>query len=355
MSFSEKSCETRGALSFRAASHQEVRQRAVSIGSAASAELATPGVRLAVHSVFASAVNLEVTGTGRHVVLMGPGGGLYPSAVALESPVDFRAWGLAAGSRARLAAGSICLRGLQAVVVELSEARRRTWRTLATIGDFTETCAACARRLALIQARERHPLTIDALLGAGAPPHKLAGVLQQRARALGAAIRASAGSPAPAIGKAVAALVGLGEGLTPSGDDFLCGFVAAVRAQPAEGTRGHALLDAICIAIEEHVGSTSDVSAALLRCMLLDHWPDPLLDLAEAIAGSRERSSLQALKELCRLGHSSGADIAAGFLFGLRVLPKRGIVPSASVPSAWTPATAQALVRDLGYGSRKLR
>ena len=371
MIFSESCRETRRALrSMRAPGRSEVRYRAVSIGSAAHAELSAPGVQLRVHSVFASALNLEAVGTGRHVVLTGPAGRLYPSAVSLDSPVDFRAWRLLPGSHAWLVEGSICMQSQQFVVLDLNDARRRLSRALPTIDAFTKVCSACARRLAAIQARQRHELTIDALLRGGPPLSPLAAVLRQRTLALSAATRAFARSPEPrtatprrcgngaqrrAIEECVSGLVGLGPGLTPSGDDFLSGFVAAIRARRLEGTRGGALQKAICAAVKKNLGWTSDVSAALLRCMLLDHWPDPLLDLAEAIAADREPDALQALEDLCRLGHSSGADIATGFLFGLKAVPRRGIETRDSRRSVRAPSTARALFRDHGSQGGKPR
>jgi hypothetical protein len=70
-------------------------------------------------------------------------------------------------------------------------------------------------------------------------------------------------------------------------------------------------------AVEQHLGQTGSISAFLIRCALQNLWPAPLVDLAEALAGDHEGEALVALDELCKLGHSSGADIATGFLRGL--------------------------------------
>jgi hypothetical protein len=105
--------------------------------------------------------------------------------------------------------------------------------------------------------------------------------------------------------------------------------MSAVRARfCGEPHAGGELLGALCLAVEENLGSTGEISASLVRSMIQGHWPEPLLDLADAIAADRESEALRALEDLCRLGHSSGTDIATGFLFGLEALPDRGIETS---------------------------
>lgn len=309
----------------------ERRYRALSIGSAIWRELSSPELPLRVHSVFPSSVNLEVIGTRKHVALSGPSGQVYPHAVALERPGDFRTWRLVPGGRARFAQGSIRMHGREfPVAVDLNGAVRRLSRSLPAIGRFTAACGACAARLAGIQAREQHDLRLDALLRRELRIAKVGETLRQGALALGASAEASARIPdrvaeRSALWRSVASLVGLGNGLTPSGDDFLCGFIAAVRARCSEGTEGGGLLQTLCAAVEANLGATSEISASLLRWMILDHWPDPLLDLADAIAANREPEALRALEDLCRLGHSSGADIATGFLFGLMRCPNAAL------------------------------
>jgi hypothetical protein len=121
--------------------------------------------------------------------------------------------------------------------------------------------------------------------------------------------------PEAALFRAVASLVGMGAGLTPSGDDFLSGFMAALRVSGR-----HTLLSALGEAVEVNIDATSEISASLLRCAVAGHWPRPLADLADALAAENGPEALRALDRLCGLGHSSGADLATGFLFGLAVL-----------------------------------
>lgn len=317
------------------------RYRASSVGAAAWGELSAPGVSLRVHSVFASSVNLDVSGSGRLVALTGPSGRVYPHAVVLERPVDFRTWPLERGSPARLSEDVIRMDGPgTTVAVDLNGALRALPRSLPPVDRFTHVCRTCATRLAEVQTARQCDLRLDAVRDPGRRVPKEGETIRQAALALGASARALARADEPGacpdpraaladIRSSVSSLVGLGAGLTPSGDDLLAGFVSAVRARfCGEPDAGRELLGALCLAIEENLGSTGEISASLLRSMIQGHGPEPLLDLADAIAADRESEALQALEDLCYLGHSSGADIATGFLFGLETLPERGIETS---------------------------
>lgn len=313
--------------------------RALSVGPAASQALSRAGSTLRVHSVFSSTMNLEVEGTEGIVALTGQSAGRYPHAVVLADPGDFRTWRLAPGDRGRLVHGTLRLQGPSGtVVVNLGEAQRPPPRPLPGIVRIGSAHRACVSRLAEIQAYLGCDLRVAALGPADRATTALGLRLCRAAQDLGTATQAFARtSPSPfaepgrrgcpngptleALRRAVAALVGLGAGLTPSGDDVLCGFVAAARGyDPGPMEPGPGLLARLHEAVAANLGGTGRLSAFLLRCALRDVWPGPLVDLAEALAGEHESEALRALDELCLLGHSSGADLATGFLFGLETL-----------------------------------
>jgi hypothetical protein len=308
--------------------------RALSIGPAASLALSAGALR--VHSVFRSTVNLEA-GSSRFAALCGPRGRRFPHAIALERQDDFEAWRLAVGTRARLAGGSLELPVEGAtVVVGLEQAERTPARALAAIPQLGNAHRACVLRLAALQRESACDLRIDALHPRGGRATTPVGArLRDVALTLGAAARAFARRGGPeahaSLRHATVGVVGLGAGLTPSGDDFLCGFLAAAHASASDASDasnehgrnvggGSALIDALDDATAESVGRTVAVSAFFVRCAIEGFWPAPLLDLAEALAGEREPEALAALAELCSLGHGSGCDLSTGFLFGLASL-----------------------------------
>lgn len=107
-------------------------------------------------------------------------------------------------------------------------------------------------------------------------------------------------------------LVGLGPGLTPSGDDVLCGFLLALRH-----LGGRPLAAPV-----HHAGRTTQLSAALLDHAARGDGCDPLVRLLDAVAG--HTSVPAALAVLLAVGHTSGADLALGVLAGAHAVLARG-------------------------------
>jgi hypothetical protein len=124
-------------------------------------------------------------------------------------------------------------------------------------------------------------------------------------------------------------LLGLGPGLTPSGDDVLCGVLLALRAV---GWSGRAVELGAAIAAAAP-GATSPISAAFLRaaaeglgCEALHATIGAVLeDEAEAIHGHVEA--------LGRSGHTSGWDALAGAVLVLRAFGTRHGQPAGVAPA----------------------
>lgn len=113
-------------------------------------------------------------------------------------------------------------------------------------------------------------------------------------------------------------LVGLGPGLTPSGDDVLAGLLVALRHLGGATGAGRAvwLADWLAAAVTFDVrGRTTPISAALLHCAARGEASGEVLAVLRGLSG---RQSLEpALRRLLQLGHTSGADLAWGLRIGL--------------------------------------
>jgi Protein of unknown function (DUF2877) len=109
----------------------------------------------------------------------------------------------------------------------------------------------------------------------------------------------------------VDALVGLGPGLTPTGDDVLAGALVALAA--AGDDRGRRL--AAAVRLRRH--RTTAVSAALLDRAAAGHAIPELARYLVALA--RGRGDVRVVQDLERVGASSGGALAAGARIGLRV------------------------------------
>jgi len=110
------------------------------------------------------------------------------------------------------------------------------------------------------------------------------------------------------------ALIGLGPGLTPAGDDFAGGAMIALRAFGAA-----ALADRIAAwALPLAATNTGKISRAHLACAAAGEGHEALHELLRALSRGR-RAIERALAALSRVGHSSGLDAAAGALLALNI------------------------------------
>jgi hypothetical protein len=114
---------------------------------------------------------------------------------------------------------------------------------------------------------------------------------------------------------AVARLLGRGPGLTPAGDDLLCG---ALAATVLFGVPRPDLARAVVARLAgSELATTSLSRQLLLRAVAGDGLPELRL-LAEAMCRPDPHPVERAWQRLLRIGHSSGAALAAGLLAGAR-------------------------------------
>jgi hypothetical protein len=112
--------------------------------------------------------------------------------------------------------------------------------------------------------------------------------------------------------RAANALIGLGPGLTPAGDDFVGGALIALHA----AGRGSVADRIAAWALELAESGTGKISRAHLRCAAAGEGHEALHAFLRAIHKG-QRAIDRALAALSRIGHSSGRDAAAGALLAL--------------------------------------
>ena len=112
------------------------------------------------------------------------------------------------------------------------------------------------------------------------------------------------------------ALVGLGPGLTPAGDDFLTGMLLAETV-----LRRGRLGEAERVSIAEALPGTSAPGRTLLTLALSGSFPAYLLTFVRALSLARAAEQVGAAVEAaCRHGETSGSDALAGFLQATRII-----------------------------------
>ena len=106
-------------------------------------------------------------------------------------------------------------------------------------------------------------------------------------------------------------LLGLGEGLTPSGDDLVGGALFAKRllnrAEPRWTKLGKELS-------REIRSRSHPVSAALFSDLAAGRSFAPLHEIASALSADADAAAVSAARTLVAIGHSSGWDMLTGFL-----------------------------------------
>jgi hypothetical protein len=117
-------------------------------------------------------------------------------------------------------------------------------------------------------------------------------------------------------------VLGLGCGLTPSGDDFVGGiFFALAHAPRAAWSRGMGLAKA---AVRQAAQTSTNVISAALLEDLMDG--DSYRDLHELLAALQNTDAVEitdAARQVLRIGASSGADMLAGLLLALTSFPHK--------------------------------
>jgi hypothetical protein len=157
---------------------------------------------------------------------------------------------------------------------------------------------------------------IDPLLSAASPT--IAALRRWVAAAL-------AGLPAPVPD--VAALAGLGPGLTPSGDDFLAGIMVGLHYS------GHAEIAARLAArvLPAVIQGSNVISAAHVKCAAQGQASKTLFDTLGSLADPDSQHLETHLDAVHAIGHTSGWDMLAGAVLACaRVCAAMGHVPDAA-------------------------
>lgn len=284
-----------------------------------------PGWR--VHSVFRQALNLEAAGDLVAVAPQAAGG--LPNGIAVMGHPDFRALHVADGAKVTAAWPVF---ELPEVGIRFDLSRAWSWSPVLAEGTIDQNEPGVRRRTDLaaeIVVARATKVGFGQCVGllrpvinaapAGAPPAPAARELtpdgessvSNGVRAIewlrGALARSDFGAAVPGID----ALVGLGDGLTPSGDDVLVGLSAALRAV------GHPLAGPIALHAAARAGATTDVARAALEHAARGEYAERLHAVLEAIARGDDAAVRAQVERALAWGASSGADTMLGVLIGL--------------------------------------
>ncbi len=108
-------------------------------------------------------------------------------------------------------------------------------------------------------------------------------------------------------------LVGRGEGLTPSGDDFLFGFFMIHSLFSQESALDDQFLDFV-----SH--NTTDISIAFMKSLKEGFISEYFRSFCDAVTYKDKRGLISSVEKIMTIGHTSGCDALYGIIFGLESL-----------------------------------
>ncbi len=254
-----------------------------------------------VHAVFKNALIVAVAGAGPIALVPADTGGL-PGGITLDIGGDI-GFDIAIAAGARVAARAGILRVAGGLTADLRQAI--AWRSrldeLAIDMERVASRAAFEIAAAFLAADGR----VDRFLRIAAGPVTALVVATRDRRSPEACVIAEK-------------LVGLGEGGTPAGDDFLVGFMAALHASAGRDASKAALVAAFGGHLRANAHRTNDVSRVYLEAAVAGEVSEKLTRLIGRIAeGSPPEKVAEATATAIAVGHTSGADGTLGLLAGI--------------------------------------
>ncbi len=264
-----------------------------------------------VHSAFTSAANLRLVRNNRLLTLVAVEEADLPQGIRLNTPQGFSFEELRPGESVTCRDGILRCEHAP-LTVDLRPARR--WKcdlpALAADMDGPSSSAAWQSVEQVLAGRQ-------ARAGTGLPAGQVAA-----ARRLGESVLDLVATTRrydlAAAARVVAALIGLGSGLTPAGDDFLVGYLAGLWCSAGERTERIRFLFGLGKAVARLSLQTNEISRTYLVHAARGQISSRLAALAEAVCqGERSDRLLEAAEAAIHVGHTSGMESVTGLLLGL--------------------------------------
>lgn len=266
-----------------------------------------------VHSCFRSAVNIT-TPDGLLTIASETVGGL-PNGIVADLGPDFRALGIRTGMTVEADETGLFIPGI-GLRLHLAGAVAWSPRIRPPSDGVSQAAARWRQRSAATHARTLEDARAGGLAGllgttTASRPAGPVDVTDRARPVLIALAGALAQGDRSAASRLALGLIGLGPGLTPSGDDVLVGLEAALHAsgRPTAGFVGGAL--------DRVDDRTTAVAATLLRHAARGEFAERLHVLLAALLGPDDAAIPGAIERAVAWGATSGTDCLVGVLCGL--------------------------------------
>jgi hypothetical protein len=288
--------------------------RAISMGYAVPNE----NFDASVHSVFQSALNLRVNGENELLTLIASAEGDLPQGIRVDAPANF------SFDKSETGEPAVCRDGIlhfqnNSLTVQLRGARRWTCDLPALKFDITNPRVSTAWSLVWEALNKRQRLKGSEIVAEDLFRSESGrrGISRRIREAMHALLHDTQRHGLIDT-LAVEALIGLGPGLTPSGDDLLVGYMAGLWCTMAERSERAQFTASLGETISALSHKTNDISRTYLYHAVRGQVSSRLANLAGSISRGEDHKHLLELAEAAmKIGHTSGMETVTGLLAGL--------------------------------------
>lgn len=278
-----------------------------------------------VHSVFKSAINFRLTGESNLLTLVTANEADLPQGIRVDTPDNF-SFEILCTDRQITCRDDLVRFASSALTIDLRGAERFICALSALQADMTNPSVAAAWQY-VWETLNKRQIQLNAEIIAEdlfrSDKNIQTGVsckTGEAMRNLFAATRQLDLTAASHLDK----LIGLGSGLTPSGDDLLVGYLAGLQCILMDKNERVQFVINLGKTIIELSHLTNDISRTFLYHASQGQVSSRLANLAKAIClGADSECLLAASKSAMKVGHTSGMDAVTGLLMGLAVWEDR--------------------------------
>ncbi len=112
-------------------------------------------------------------------------------------------------------------------------------------------------------------------------------------------------------------LIGLGPGLTPSGDDFIVGYLAGLWSTAGSDSSRLRFLSLLGASLSRAAAGTNAISRTYIKSAGNGNVSEPIATLAQRVGQAKSMDSVrEAARTALQVGNTSGTDGVLGLLFG---------------------------------------
>ena len=272
-----------------------------------------------VHSVFRSAVNLRPAKGSLLLTLIASGEADLPQGIRVNFPEGFSFERLCIGSKVICQDNFLDFEN-SSLMIELREAKRWKCDLPALGADMANPTVAAAWKCVwqFLNERQRRleaEIVAEALFRSDEPAQSA--ISRRAGEAIYALLDATRRYNLDHTSM-LNTLIGLGSGLTPSGDDLLVGYLAGLWCTVQDRCERVQSVSKLGKAVIHLSRQTNDISRTYLYHASQGQVSSRLADLAEVICrGENSDRILSSVESAMRVGHTSGMDAVTGLLIGL--------------------------------------